>query len=1106
MVCSWWPALAGCQAPRALEFGDTYFESVAGTESIANGVITALAQDQQGLIWIGTTEGVLIYDGYRLRHLRHDPLRPDSLADNYVRALLPLADGTMWVATQSAGISVHDPDSGQFTHLRPQTEDPQSLISSEPVVLALAPDGAVWIGTGGAGLDRWDPQTGKFRHHRHDPANPASLSNNTVRSLLFDRDGDLWIGTGNGLNRLRAGRQQFERIASDPDAPGSLSGNYVYSLFAAADGRIWIGTQSHGAAILDRHSLELRRLPAGADGLGHPWIDGFAEPQPGRIWVTSFGGGIDVLDSQDGRVLQRLRHDPAIPGSLALDRVVAPLRDRSGLIWIGTWGGGLQWHNPATASTFRSLRHSPSRSIGLSHSSVFSVLELGDGRIWLGTGGNGIDVLDLQRGVIGGHRADPGRAGALPDGTVRALAQDASGAIWVGTQQAGLLRFDPATGQFQPLAAALPDRRIRRILRCHSGRLLVGTQRGLVELDPADLSVRVLRRADGSELVAPIWSMAEDRLGNLWVSTPDALWWRPAGSETLRALTSGPQAVVPAAVTDLSLGHDGVLWTLGEGGLHRLLDWQDGLPRFQVWRADGVVLPTACGRELKIDQRGRLWTPRCMIDPAAAEMHAFGRAEGVEIGNVEMGASGSTAAGQLLFGGTRGLLLIEPEHFQRWTYKPPLLAAVEINGKLQSRAAWRERVLLQPGPGRLSVEFAALDYTAPQHLRYAYKLEGLDPDWIMTDASRRVASYNNLPPGDYQLKLRGSNRSGEWNPDWLSIPVRVLPAWWQTWWMKALGALLLAGLMSLGVAWRVARIRHKAARLEALVEARTLELSTAKEAAEAALTQLRATQRQLVEAEKMASLGQLVAGVAHEINTPIGIAVTAASHLDEVSRSHGARLEAGKLSRQDLGQWQATVTEASRLISGSLERASTLVRSFKQVAVDQSSAQRRRFMLGEFLHEVQIALQPSFQRSTHQLTIECPPQLEMDSYPGALFQILTNLVSNAVLHAFGNRHDGLMQIRVALVAEQVHLHFRDDGAGMEAEVLSRAFDPFFTTRRGSGGSGLGLHLVHNLTTQLLGGRIEVHSTPGSGTEFVLELPRIAPLVAPASSGPNETRD
>lgn len=277
------------------------------------------------------------------------------------------------------------------------------------------------------------------------------------------------------------------------------------------------------------------------------------------------------------------------------------------------------------------------------------------------------------------------------------------------------------------------------------------------------------------------------------------------------------------------------------------------------------------------------------------------------------------------------------------------------------------------------------------------------------------------------------------------------------------------------------------------------ELSTAKEAAEQALAELRDAQQSLIQAETMASLGALVAGVAHEVNTPVGIGLTAATHIGEMTRLMHGRFEQGTLRRSEMADYLDTVAESARLMVGNIERAAELIQSFKQVAVDQTSGDRRRFDLATYIEEVVFSLRPRLRRSAATVTVDCPVNVEMDSFPGALSQILTNLLINAVVHGFADgARPGNVAITVGTVGEgRVLLSVADDGEGIPPEHLSRVFEPFFTTRRGQGGSGLGLHIVFNTVTQLLGGTIRVDSQPGEGTRFLITVPRVAPAGAPA---------
>ncbi|MBL8670315.1 MAG: PAS domain S-box protein [Alphaproteobacteria bacterium] len=271
------------------------------------------------------------------------------------------------------------------------------------------------------------------------------------------------------------------------------------------------------------------------------------------------------------------------------------------------------------------------------------------------------------------------------------------------------------------------------------------------------------------------------------------------------------------------------------------------------------------------------------------------------------------------------------------------------------------------------------------------------------------------------------------------------------------------------------------------------EVRRSRDAAERALQELRAAQESLVQAEKLASLGGLVAGVAHEINTPVGVALTSASHLEDETRALQRALQQGDLSQDDLDGYLATALRATRLIVGNCDRAAQLIQSFKRVAADQTEGERRSFDLDAYLREVVASLKPLLQKGRFSLDLDVPPGIELDSFPGPLSQVLTNFVTNAIAHGFRGRGHGAMRIAARPAdGDQVEIRFSDDGGGIAPDVLPRVFDPFFTTNRSGGGTGLGLHIAHSIVTGRLGGRIAVESRVGAGTTFSVVLPLRAP--------------
>lgn len=272
------------------------------------------------------------------------------------------------------------------------------------------------------------------------------------------------------------------------------------------------------------------------------------------------------------------------------------------------------------------------------------------------------------------------------------------------------------------------------------------------------------------------------------------------------------------------------------------------------------------------------------------------------------------------------------------------------------------------------------------------------------------------------------------------------------------------------------------------------EMRKARDAAEAALKNLRETQESLIETEKLAALGRLVAGVAHEVNNPVGISLTVASSLERRCAMIADEMEKGSLRRSTLNEFISANRDAATQLVANLNRAAELIQSFKQVAVDRNFSHRRSFDISDLTEQLVTSLRPGSRKQNLTLTVDCEPDLAMNSYPGAYGQVLTNLFLNSVAHAFPNGEPGSIQIRVKLYRDsEVELLFSDDGCGMNAEVRRRAFDPFFTTRRDQGGTGLGLHIVYSLVTNRLGGRINLETAPGKGTQIQIILPRMAPL-------------
>ncbi|HYC58933.1 MAG TPA: two-component regulator propeller domain-containing protein [Thermoanaerobaculia bacterium] len=789
------------------------FQRVAIPEDVPAHLCTAIAQDRQGFVWLGTQRGLVRYDGFDFRVFRANPADPHAIGGNYVRALLVARDGRLWVGTFTGGVSVFDPRTETFTRFdRP-------LLSYDRVEgLAEDREGGIWIATT-AGLDRLDPRTRRVEHFRHDPRDPRSIADDRVRGLLVDRGGTLWVGTRAGLQRRRA--NGFDRVAPD------VAGQYVIRLFEDRRGRIWIGTEEHGAAVLEPRDGNVRRIaprPHDPEGLSHYWVYGFAEGPADEMWVATFGGGVDVVDATSLAIVDRLRNDATLTDTIGADRIGAMFRDRAGVMWVGTWGEGIARHDPRTRA-FRALRFSPSKGDGLTHAAAVRALEMRDGTIWVGTNGNGVDVLDRDLRRITSFRPD-----LFGDGAITCLAEGDDGTRWVATLDGSLHRIKSGATPFDRVPAdRLPGGPIRTIAFTRDGLLWAGAAEGMVRVDPRTLETRVYKQWPGAGSSSPaIESIVAAADGSLWVGSDNGLYSFDPHRETSVRIAKDPsraEGLPENWVPDLLIARDGRLWVGTAAGACVLTHW-DG----QTARFERIVPGTPSPAESLIeDEAGHMWIgPRLRVDARTREVRVLGPADGVAFRNFFIASRSKMRDGRLLFGSPEGLLVVDPRLLPNVIEASPVVAtALRVEGTARPGAAVLQSLTLSPSERTFSLDFSALEFASAQRQTYRYRLDGLDREWTVTGPSQHSLTISRAPPGDYMLRVGVTNRDSGWSANELRLPVRVQPAFFQTGWFRALVIAAAAALLYAAYRLRVRHLRARERRLHELVAVRTSELETA---------------------------------------------------------------------------------------------------------------------------------------------------------------------------------------------------------------------------------------------------------------------------------------
>ncbi len=810
------PAIAG-NNPLA----QPRFVSVGEAGAITDGVVSAIAQDAAGLIWVGTSAGLLRYDGYQFHSFKFIKEGARNAGTSFVRAILPAADGRLWVGTESDGLGLFDPHSEQWTFYRSEAGNPTALAPGTIRALAQDNDGSLWVGTIGGGLNHLNPRDGSFRHYRQAE---GSLADDRIQSLLRDSRGDLWVGSWSGLARRVAGSDRLLPVFSDPAAgPEQLADKIISMLAEAPDGRIWVGTQQGDLLIIDPVTGAGEWLDRAVTGgsAKRSSVSALAVMNPQEVWVAR-ASGLELRAVSDGRLLSQVRHDARKPWGLASNDVRVLLRDAAGWTWVGSYGGGLQRHNPKPNGLWV-RRPDDDQSSVFAEADVRSLLQLSQGEIWVGTAERGIAIMDQQLRVIATILPVAAGRPGFKGGRVSGLTQTRDGHVWVGTDTR-LYEFSP---ERKLLAEHVAGKgRVRRMLASHDGALWVGTQDGLYRREPGSGDFSRTTLVGAQVLHGDINALVEAADGSVWVGGETGLYRQAPAARELQLMSSPPGAgLANPSVLGLLLDQQQTLWVDTSAGLHRMIAFDGSQARFERISERHGVGGRAFGANLLDDERGRIWTQRAVFDPASASVFEFRVADGFDIGTGWFRAYAKLADGRLLFGGSKGLQVVEPAKFERWSYAPPLVVSELRIGGLQVPAqALQNGLRLTPAQRSFSVEFAALDYSDPGQNRYQYQLLGFDEGWINTGADFRVASYSNLDPGRYLLRVRGSNRVGDWSPHELSIPIDILPAWWQTWWARLLAALLLSGLVLGVVQLRTRLLLKRQIALEQRVSERTEEL------------------------------------------------------------------------------------------------------------------------------------------------------------------------------------------------------------------------------------------------------------------------------------------
>jgi ligand-binding sensor domain-containing protein/signal transduction histidine kinase len=1065
-----------------------------GEDSLLSNSVLCLYRDRHSRLWIGTEAGLQRADTKRQTLIRYDEFSP--LQGQPIGAITDAFDRGIWLGTDKA-LYYFNPDKQQLTQNQEYSADAGIEITS----LVQDRAGHVWIGMLNSGLGIFDPQSNKFSRHRHNPSHFDSLRSDSVNRLWIDDEQQLWIATkGAGLNMFYLNADYFNRVNDQSFAANNLGNNDVRSIYRDTQGILWIGTSTGLYQAMESTQGEItgfKLVNISGTQLHSSFISFIRQDRLGQYWIGTRGEGLYVL-SQNRQEVRHFVHDKDNPASLPSDYLYTLFFDSKNTAWIGTRDAGLTHY---VDGRFYTLGHKNADLQSLPVDEISQVLEDDLGQLWVSTYGGGLVRISLD-GEMKRYSTDTQTA--IPSKYLFSMFQTDAETLWIASSD-GVFSFNTQNG-----AVRLFDKdkglvgNVSYLMQLDAEqRLWIGTASGLSILDTRTLQINNYTMEDGLQ-------DNEFNFGAGFLDSDNSLYLGGINGfnhivQMALPLRQKPKAPVIEAFSVLNT----------EVRLQET-------PRFEqnkhISAADSITLSH---KDMLFSLRfhspslhqARQLSYRYKLSGLHDQWLSDNNTHvayftGVSPGDYEfvvkaLDIDGSESPV------TRLKIHIPPPLWQTWwayvSYGIAIFALASLVYYSQVQKYRRQLSLMQQvaqSEQRLQLalwasgdEFWDWDLNAhtisrtntflayPQtetHFKSALKdfIYPTDIDAVFPKID--ACLYEDAQ--DFELTYRAKDPHNNWI--WVLNRGKVTEVNSDGKAVRLTGT--IKNIQSLKEA--EAALRQLNLELEDRVRSRTEELQATNDELSEALTELELTQTELLDKEKMAALGGLVASITHEMNTPIGISVTASSHLQERVKRFSQSFEQGEVDKNDFEQYQQEVANCADLMLKNLQRASKLIASFKQVSVDQSHEELREFSLSQYIEDIFRALNPMLSRTAHKYGYHCPDNLRVYSSPGVFYQIISNLINNSLAHGYPDGKAGILKLSVSQNDKGLSLIYQDDGLGMTREVQDHIFDPFFTTKRGKGGSGLGMNIVYNLVTQVLHGSISLESVPGEGVTFTITLP------------------